>query len=100
MKLEKKDILGYLRQIKPEFEQQFQVSKLGLFGSFAQENAKEESDIDILIEFQAHTKGILEKKEAIRAILKQEFHREIDLCREKYMKPYFREVILKSVTYV
>ena len=100
MRLNKKDIIDFLRQVKPEFEQEFQVSKLGLFGSFALEAAHEESDIDILIEFQAHTEGIFEKKAAIRSILQEKFHREIDLCREKYIKPYFREVILKTATYV
>ena len=94
------DILAYLRAQKKEFKEEFQVVKLGLFGSFASGNPTSQSDIDLLIEFQPNTSQLVEKKAAIRSLLQQQFHREVDLCREKYIKPYYKSQILNSVIYV
>ena len=94
------DILSYLSAQKQEFSEQFQVVKLGLFGSFAQGNPTPQSDIDVLIEFQPHTSHLVEKKATIRSLLQHQFQREVDLCREKYIKPYYKEQILKSAIYV
>lgn len=58
------------------------------------------SDIDILIEFEPGTDELFEKKAKFRELLKKSFHREIDLCREKYIKPYFKKQILKTAIYV
>lgn len=96
----KEDILSYLSSKKPEFQDEFHVSKLGLFGSFAIGWQKEDSDIDLLIEFEPQTENLAEKKARIRAIVRSKFKREVDLCREKYIKPYFKSQILKSAIYV
>lgn len=96
----KEEILTYLRENKDEFFSNFQLVKLGLFGSFAQNKASETSDIDLILEFQPNTDNISEKKEKIRTSVQHRFNREVDLCREKYIKPYFRTQILKSAIYV
>jgi uncharacterized protein len=43
-------ILGILRQHKPELQRKYPVSKLGVFGSYARGEATEKSDIDIAVE--------------------------------------------------
>lgn len=94
------DILNYLTSTKLEFKNEYQVTKLGLFGSFAMDQPNHDSDIDILIEFEPKTEKLAEKKNKIREIIKKKFHLEVDLCREKYIKPYFKSQILNSVIYV
>lgn len=98
--LTKEEILAYLASKKAEFESEFQVTKLGLFGSYATDNPHKDSDIDIIIEFEPSTPELYEKKESIRSVLSGRFNKEIDLCREKYLKPYFRPQILKTAIYV
>ena len=98
--LDKTIILNYLQIHKLEFEREFGITKLGLFGSFARNEASEASDIDIMVEFEANTSDLYDKKESLRTILQNEFNRNVDLCREKYIKPYFRAQILNSTVYV
>ena len=48
--MNRQTILNYLSEHKSEFEQEFGVSKIGLFGSHARSEAQQESDIDIVVE--------------------------------------------------
>lgn len=100
MTIKKEDILAYLADKKDDFAAEFQVTKLALFGSFARGEETEESDIDLLIEFAPGTEALSDKKTKIKSHLKNRFEREVDLCREKYIKPYFKSQILKSAIYV
>lgn len=96
----KSDILTYLAIQKKAFQKEFHLTKLGLFGSFARDEQSAKSDIDLLVEFAPHTPHLSEKKAKIKTLLKAQFRREVDICREKYIKPYYKEQILKSAIYV
>jgi len=98
--LKKNDILTYLSNNKELFSKQFNITKLGIFGSFARDEQTESSDIDIIIEMPRSTDDIFEKKQQLRDLLKTQFQREIDLCRERAIKPLFREIIIKDAIYV
>lgn len=98
--ISKEEILSFLSKSKSDFEKEFKIVKIGIFGSYAQGTQTDASDIDILIEFEPKTEQLSEKKSNLRAILKKRFNKEIDICREKYIKPYFRNQILKSAIYV
>ncbi len=98
--LRKEEILDYLFSVKEEFAKEFKVTKLGLFGSYATDQSSDTSDVDLIIEFEDSTPNLHEKKNRIREILSQHFNKEVDLCREKYIKPYFRSQIMKTAIYV
>lgn len=51
MKLSREDILGRLREIKPVLQQQYHLTELALFGSYARNEQTETSDIDILVNY-------------------------------------------------
>lgn len=51
--MNRKQILDILRRHKPVLGQRFGVTELALFGSFARNQATEDSDIDILVKFNA-----------------------------------------------
>jgi len=57
-------------------------------------------DIDLIIEMRLDTKEIFEKKQEIRKIFKEKYNRKIDLCRERSIKPIFKNFILNEVIYV
>jgi len=97
---QKQEILAYLVNNKELFSEQFNVIKIGIFGSFARNEQTENSDIDIIIEMPRGTDDIFEKKLQLKEMLKNHFHREIDICRERAIKPLFREMILKDAIYV
>ena len=70
METTKVDILAFLASKKELFKTEFRVTKLGLFGSYATDNAGKHSDIDVIIEFEPHTSQLRDKKEKIRSLQK------------------------------
>ena len=96
----KVEILAYLSEHKHDFYQRFGVVKIGLFGSFANDTASDNSDIDILIELDQNVNNIYMKKKEFKFELEKYFQRKVDIAREKYIKPIARESIMNSITYV
>ena len=94
------DILSYLSQHKEEFFQRFGLVKLGIFGSFGRNEAKEDSDIDIIIELDNNVDDIFRKKQAFKNELESYFQRKVDIAREKYLKPLAKESIMNDAIYV
>lgn len=90
----------YLTANKDLFFERFNLSTLGLIGSFAKDEATANSDIDIIVDFKPETNDIFSKKENMRLILGAEFERKIDICTQKNLKSYFKDQILKSAIYV
>lgn len=46
----KEEVLRILRQEKPELVRRYGVKRLALFGSYARDDQREDSDVDILVE--------------------------------------------------
>lgn len=95
----KEEILVFLRAQKSAFHTDFNIVKIGIFGSYAGGTQTEASDIDILVEFEPKTKNLTEKKSHLRTIISNQFDKKVDICREKYIKPYFKKQILESAIY-
>ena len=98
--IQRQEVLNYLSNNKEMFYKQFNIIKIGIFGSYARNEQTENSDIDIIIEMPRGTEDIFEKKQLLKDILKTQFHREVDICRERAIKPLFKEMILKDTIYV
>lgn len=96
----KEEILLFLKNHKDDFKEKYKIVTLGIFGSFARDEQNEKSDIDILVEFEDNTDELFEKKAAVKVLLKEKFEREVDICRIKFIKPYFKQQILNSAIYV
>ena len=54
----KTTILEFLQSNKQKLAQDYGVTKIGLFGSYARDEAKEDSDIDIAVEMESNKKNI------------------------------------------
>ena len=50
-KLNRKEVLDLLREHKPIMKERFGVSEISLYGSFARDEATEDSDIDVVVKF-------------------------------------------------
>ena len=98
--IQQNDIIIYLKDNKEFLKKEFNVSKIGIFGSYSRNEQTENSDIDIILEMPRGTEDIFEKKQQLKELLKNTFHREIDICRESAIKPLYRELILKDAIYV
>jgi uncharacterized protein len=98
--LDQSEILKFLSENISELKTGYNVSKIGIFGSFARNEQTENSDIDIIFEFETGTTGIFEKKIKLQEYLHKSFNRDIDLCREKYIKPYVKNYLSREAIYV
>jgi len=90
----------FLKEHKSTLKKEYNLSKIGLFGSFARDEQTEKSDIDIILEFESKTSNIYDKKIKLEQFLISRFNRNVDLCREKYIKPHIKEYVLKEAIYV
>ncbi len=96
----KNEIITFLQQNKNYLQEKFHITKIGLFGSFARDEQTAKSDVDLLIELDANVTDLHDTKESLREFLSYSFERSVDLAREKYLKPYAKDMILKDTIYV
>jgi uncharacterized protein len=97
---DKKQIIDFLAKNREIFSRKYHINKIGLFGSYARNEAVESSDIDIIVEFEENTQNIYDLKRKLAELLKNQFHKDIDIAREKYLKPRTKDHILKETLYV
>jgi len=93
-------ILQYLSANKQNISRKYHLKKLGIFGSYARGEQTPISDLDLLVEFEDNTPDLADKKEFLRKEIQSAFHMPVDICREKYIKPIFRQHILSDAIYV
>lgn len=94
------EIINFLQNNRNLLLEKYHVTKIGLFGSFARNEQKENSDVDLLIELEDGTQNIYDLKDSLKQFLSSSFNRNVDIAREKYLKPYAKEQILKDTLYV
>jgi len=51
MKKSQREVVEILRRARPELAREFGVRRLALFGSYARDTATEQSDVDVLVDF-------------------------------------------------
>ena len=91
-------IIEKIRSQKRELQERYAIKKIGLFGSFAKNSQKEDSDIDIVVQLE---KQDLFQIIGIKQDLENEFHRPVDVIsyREK-MNPFLKDRIDHEAIYV
>lgn len=90
------DIIDVLKKHETEIKEEFQVKRIGLFGSYVRHEENEESDIDILVEFDKPT---LHNFMGLIDYLKDLFGRKVDLVTNKSLNPYLRPIVEKEVVW-
>jgi len=96
--LNRESILAELRQLKPELTKLYGVSRLGLFGSFARDEAKAESDIDVVVELAEPDLFALVH---IKETLEEDLGRAVDIIRYRgMMNNFLKRRIDREAIYV
>ncbi len=96
----KDEILKKLKDIKPDLEMEFHITKLALFGSYARNEAKKESDIDLLFEIEKDSKFTLFGFAKMKSQLEDIFKIKVDLVKENGLKERLKKYVYKDVVYV
>jgi uncharacterized protein len=92
-------ILNYLTLNKNRFRQEYHIVRIGVFGSFARNEQHDGSDIDLVVEFEENTENLQQIKESLKSEIQARFNLQVDICREKYIKPIFKNQIQSQTIY-
>jgi hypothetical protein len=74
------------------------VKRCGVFGSFVRDQPAEESDVDILVEFEAGKKTFFNFMHLV-FLFEEVFEREVDVVTLESLSPYIGPHIMQEVEY-
>ena len=94
--MKRNNALALLRTIKPILAQQFGVTQLALFGSTARDEARDNSDLDILVRFDGPATSA--RYFGVQFYLEDQLGCSVDLVTEKALRPELRPFIEKEAT--
>jgi predicted nucleotidyltransferase len=92
-------ILNYLASNKDRFQKEFHLTRIGIFGSIARGEQIDKSDIDLIVEFEDGTDNLYDLKQKLKSEIQSRFKMPVDICREKYIKSFFKTQILLEAKY-
>jgi len=95
--INKENITNLLKANKLDLLARYHLTSIGIFGSFTREDFKDDSDIDILIDYEQPL-GIefIDLAEELEKIL----NLKVDLVSKNGVKPKYFEEIQKDLVYV
>lgn len=73
------------------------VKEIGVFGSFARNEQKPDSDVDVLVEMESRT---FDSYMGLLFLLEDLFGRKVDLVEKDTIKPLIRNRVLRETLYV
>lgn len=91
-----KQIENILKEKKTYLAENYHVSKIGIFGSYARNQQNDNSDIDILVEFN---KPVGFEFFDLKDYLESLFNKPVDLVTINALKPYIKDEILSEVQF-
>jgi predicted nucleotidyltransferase len=91
------DIETKLKEIKPVLADQFHVSKIGYFGSYASGQQTDCSDLDLVVEF---SQPVGWSFFTLESFLEQSLGINVDLITKNALKERIKESILNQVKYI
>jgi len=90
------DVIETLRRHEREIKKKYCVRRIGVFGSYVRGEQREESDIDILVEFDKPT---FDNFINLSLYLEELFGRKVDLVTTKGLSPYISPIVEKEVVW-
>jgi len=93
----KEYIVDFLTSHKKELQNNFALTKIGLFGSYAQNCADENSDIDIIIDSK---KKDFFLRDDLKEYLESHFKLPVDIGYVDSMRMYYKDKIQNDIIYV
>ena len=92
------EILETLGRLNPELRSTFKVRRIGLFGSFARQEQRPDSDIDLLVDFSedADLFDLIE----LKYFLEDRLGHRVDIVPERALRDELRQSVHADVCYV
>ncbi|NOY35487.1 MAG: nucleotidyltransferase family protein [bacterium] len=96
--MEKEEIKSIVSKNLPTIKEKYHVKQMGIFGSVVRGEEKNDSDVDILVEF-ASPIGFFDFIR-LEFYLSEILNKKVDLVSKKAIKPIIKNSILDEVIYV
>lgn len=93
------EITDILKKYGTELNRRYGIKRLGIFGSFIRNEANEESDLDMLVEFEQDADIGLLKFVEIENYLSDLLGVKVDLVEKSALKPRIGKHVMKEVVY-
>ena len=94
----REEIIVALKLDKPYLFEKFGVEEIALFGSYARNEQKEDSDIDVLVKLREPK---LKPLIGVLEFLENKFHKKIDITtKHNYLSQRFWNVVNDDIIYV
>jgi len=95
--LNRNDVIKVITANKNDLAIRYSISRIGVFGSVARNQANENSDVDIVVEMSPD----LFMRSALRLELENLLHSKVDVVRySKRMNPFLKQRIDREAVYV
>jgi uncharacterized protein len=98
--IDSNSLIKYLSENKARFEKDYNLTTIGIFGSVARGEQTDFSDIDLVVEFKPNTPDLYSIKYRLKEEIQEKFKTSVDICRLKYIKPIFKQMIQSDIRYV
>ncbi|HCJ79461.1 hypothetical protein DK28_0201290 [Peptococcaceae bacterium SCADC1_2_3] len=85
-----------IKEIAVPILRQYGIEKAALFGSYARGDQKDDSDIDILIEYAPGVRKSLLIRARIINELKNALQKDVDVVTENSLSQFFKEDVLRE----
>jgi predicted nucleotidyltransferase len=95
--MNKHEVVTKLQQVKPYLQQEYAVKTVGLFGSFADGTYTDNSDVDIMVEFE---RPVGWQFFTLEKYLEKALNRKIDLVTANAVKEQLKPFIINQVQYI
>ncbi len=92
----KQEVIDFLKENKNYIQNRFNVHKIALFGSVARDEAKENSDIDIVVNMESSFDNFFD----LKYFLEEKLQSKVDLSKEKSLRKFIKNKIQKDLIYV
>lgn len=96
--MRKDEALRILAEHKPELVRRFGITDLALFGSTARDEARDDSDIDVMVEFEGRSTA--KRYFGVQFYLEDLLHREIDLVQKEVVRAELKPYIERDLIHV
>lgn len=92
------EIKNIIKENLAHLKKEYYVSEVGVFGSYATGEQKEDSDIDVLIEI-GQPIGLF-KFVGLKLYLEEKLNKKVDLVTKRALKPLIKDQILDETVYI
>ncbi|QTA81137.1 Nucleotidyltransferase domain-containing protein [Desulfonema limicola] len=96
--MQQKQIINVLMNLKEDADKQYKATLKGIFGSYARGEAKEDSDIDILVEFRKN--ATLLDLAGLGNFLEEKLQHKVDLVSQNAVREEIKPYLYSEIIYL